>query len=299
MLNSTAGGSYDETFSLPGSESQAAADAIQDRFPQQTLYSSNVIFHSEDGLTGPDEKAAIEDAVAQLSAGPHVIAVNSPYDPRGPTLSDDGQTAFATVGFDIEKVGTTEYDAAEKAVQAVRDAGIQVEYDGGLGYANVPAGGNSELIGILMAIVILAIAFGSLVAMSLPIATALMAIVVGSSAIGIMSGLVAVPEITGIVAMMLGLGVGIDYALFILSRHRQNLAAGQSVPVAIGRANATAGSVGALRRRHRDRRDPRPQGLGCPDDGDDGLRLRDHGRRRRCSPRSPCCPRCSASSSTG
>ena len=66
MLNSTSGGSYDETFSLPGSESQAAADAIQDRFPQQTLYSSNVIFHSEDGLTGPDEKAAIEDAVAQL-----------------------------------------------------------------------------------------------------------------------------------------------------------------------------------------------------------------------------------------
>ena len=241
MLNSTSGGSYDETFSLPGSESQAAADAIQDRFPQQTLYSSNVIFHSEDGLTGPDEKAAIEDAVEQLSAGPHVIAVNSPYDPRGPTLSDDGQTAFATVGFDIEKVGTAEFDAAEKAVQDVRDAGIQVEYDGGLGYANLPAGGNSELIGILMAIVILAIAFGSLVAMSLPIATALMAIVVGSSAIGIMSGLVAVPKITGVVAMMLGLGVGIDYALFILSRHRQNLAAGQSVPVAIGRANATAG----------------------------------------------------------
>ncbi len=116
MLNSTGGGSYDEKFSLPGSESQAAADAIQDRFPQQTLYSSNVIFHSEDGLTGPDEKAAIEDAVAQLSAGPHVIAVNSPYDPRGPTLSADGQTAFATVGFDIEKIGTTEYDAAEKAV---------------------------------------------------------------------------------------------------------------------------------------------------------------------------------------
>jgi len=78
-----------------------------------------------------------------------------------------------------------------------RDAGIQVEYDGGLGYANVPAGGNSELIGIVMAIFILAIAFGSLIAMSLPIATALMAIAVGSSAIGIMSGFVAVPEITG------------------------------------------------------------------------------------------------------
>ena len=241
MLNAAGGGAYDEKFTLPGSESQAAADAIQERFPQETLYASNIIFHSEDGLTGRDQKAAIEQAVEQLGAGPHVIAVSSPYDPRGPTLSEDGQTAFATVGFDLDKIGSAEFDAAEKALQVVRDAGIQVEYDGGLGYANDSAGGNSEMIGILFAIVILAIAFGSLVAMSLPIATALGAIVVGSSTIGIMAGLVSVPQITGVVGMMLGLGVGIDYALFILSRHRQNLAAGQSVPVAIGRANATAG----------------------------------------------------------
>ncbi len=106
-----------------------------------------------------------------------MIAVSSPYDPRGPTLSEDGQTAFATVGFDLEKIGSAEFDAAEEALQVVRDAGIQVEYDGGLGYANESAGGNSEMIGILFAIVILAIAFGSLVAMSLPIATALGAIV--------------------------------------------------------------------------------------------------------------------------
>src|SRR3954451_8253846 len=241
MLNSARGGAYDETFSLPGSESQAAADAIQDRFPQETLYASNVILHSDDGLTTPATKAAVTQAVERLSEGPHVIAVGSPYDARGPTVSADGQTAFVTVGFDTEKVGVVEFDAAEKAVQQLRDAGIQVEYDGGLGYANAATGGNSETIGILMAILILAIAFGSLVAMSLPILAALTAIVIGSSAIGIMSGLVAVPKVTGVVAMMLGLGVGIDYALFILSRHRQNLASGQSVPVAIGRANATAG----------------------------------------------------------
>ncbi len=241
MLNASHGGEYDESFKLPGSESQRAADAIEDRFPQETLYTSNVIFHSDNGLTDPASKAAIEQAVTELAEGEHVTTVSSPYDPRGPTVSEDGQTAFATVAFDIEKVGVEELDAAEKAVQDVRDAGIQVEYDGGLGYAEVPAAGHSEMIGIVLAIIILAVAFGSLVAMSLPIVTALMAIVIGSSAIGIMSGLVDVPEITGIVAMMLGLGVGIDYALFILSRHRQNLAEGQSLPVAIGRANATAG----------------------------------------------------------
>src|SRR3954447_1988051 len=241
MLNSSRGGQYDETFSLPGSESQAASDAIQDRFPQETLYASNVILHSDDGLTIPATKAAVTQAVERLSDGPHVIAVSSPYDPRGPTVSADRRTAFVTVGFDTEKVGLVEFEAAEKAVQDLRAAGIQVEYDGGLGSANAAAGGNSEMIGILMAILILAIAFGSLVAMSLPIVAALTAIVIGSSAIGIMSGLVAVPKVTGVVGMMLGLGVGIDYALFILSRHRQNLASGQPVPVAIGRANATAG----------------------------------------------------------
>ena len=241
MVNSSHGGGYDETFSLPGSESQAAADAIQDRFPQETLYSSNVVLHSDEGLTSPATRAAVDRAVHKLADAPHVVAVSSPYDPRGPTVSTDGKTAFATVGFDTEKIGLTEYDAAEKAVQGLRDAGIQVEYDGGLGYAKVSGGGNSEMIGILMAVIILAIAFGSLVAMSLPIVAALTAIVVGSSAIGIMAGIVAVPEVTGVVAIMLGLGVGIDYALFILSRHRQNLTAGLSVPVAIGRANATAG----------------------------------------------------------
>src|SRR3954454_4761943 len=241
LLNSSQGGQYDETFSLPGSESQAASDAIQERFPQETLYSSNVILHSDGDLTAPATKVAVTQAVEKLSHGPHVIAVSSPYDARGPTVSADGQTAFFTVGFNKEKVGLVEFDAAENAVQQLRDAGVQVEYDGGLGYANAAAGGNSETIGILMAIIILAIAFGSLVAMSFPIVAALTAIVVGSSAIGIMSGFLAVPKITGVVAMMLGLGVGIDYALFILARHRQNLASGESVPVAIGRANATAG----------------------------------------------------------
>jgi len=97
MLNSSNGGKYDETFTLPGSESQAAADAIQDRFPQETLNASNVIFHSEGGLTGRQERVVIEQAVERLAAVPHAIAVSSPFDPRGPTLSQDGQTAVATV----------------------------------------------------------------------------------------------------------------------------------------------------------------------------------------------------------
>ena len=125
--------------------------------------------------------------------------------------------------------------------RVARDAGVQVEYDGGLGYAKGDAEPGSEKIGILVAVVVLAIAFGSLVAMSLPIVVRSVAILIGTSTIGIMSGFVAVPDIASIVGLMLGLGVGIDYALFILARHRQNLDSGMPVPVAIGRANATAG----------------------------------------------------------
>jgi putative drug exporter of the RND superfamily len=241
MLNMSLGGPPDESFTLPGSDSQRAADAISDRFPQETLYSSNVIFHAEDGITTPAAKKAVEQAVTALADGTHVTGVSDPYDPRGPTVSKDGTTAFATVGFDRKVVGPEDFDEADAATKAVRDAGIQVEYDGGLGYAKGDAAPGSEIIGILVAVVVLAIAFGSLVAMSLPIVVALVGLLIGTSAIGVMSGAIPVPTIASVVGIMIGLGVGIDYALFILARHRQNLETGMPVPEAIGRANATAG----------------------------------------------------------
>jgi putative drug exporter of the RND superfamily len=241
VLNGSIGGSPDETFRLPGAESQRAADLIQDRFPQQTIYTSNVIFHSDKGLTAPAAKAQVAQAVHDLAEGKHVIDVSDPYDPRGPTVSKDGTTAFTTVAFDIEQVGPAEFTAASKATQAAQDAGLQVEYDGNLGLAKGEAAPGSEQIGIAVAIVVLAVSFGSLVAMSLPIVVALIALLTGLSGIGILSGALAMPEIATIVATMMGLGVGIDYALFILARHRQNLEAGMPVPDAVARANATAG----------------------------------------------------------
>ena len=242
MLNASAGGSPDESFSIPGAESQRAADAVVDRFPQETVYTSNVVFHSDQGLTDPATKAAIEQTVTELAEGHKVVSVSSPYDPRGPTLSDDGKTAFATVAYDAEEIGAAEFNDADAATETARDAGVQVEYDGGLGTAKGDsAGPSSEKVGILVAIVVLAVAFGSLVALSIPIVTALFGLLIGVSSLGFLSGLIAVPEIANIVGMMLGLGVGIDYALFILSRHRQNLDDGMTVPEAIGQANSSAG----------------------------------------------------------
>ena len=190
----------------------------------------------------PTTKAAIEQAVEQLADGPHVIAVSSPYDPRGPTVSEDGQTAFATVGFDIEKVGTAEFDAAEKAVQDAprrrhpgrvrrrprlrqragrRQQRADRHPDGDrhprhrlrLAGRDEPADRDGADRPSWSAAARSASCPASSPSRRSPASS----------------------------RMMLGLGVGIDYALFILARHRQNLAAGQSVPVAIGRANATAG----------------------------------------------------------
>ncbi|MFI9168629.1 MMPL family transporter [Streptomyces lincolnensis] len=242
LLNQSVGGANDESFRLPGAESQKAADALRDRFPQETVATSDIVFHSDEGLTGPAAKAALASARTDLAAIPHVIAVSDPYDARGPTVSPDGHIAFTTVAFDSnEKITAAQFDAAQQATEPARAAGLQVEYGGGLAEAKGDDGGNSEMLGIGLAVVILAIAFGSLVAMSLPVVVALAALLFGISVIGILSGVVDVPKIATVVAMMLGLGVGIDYALFVLTRYRQNLAGGMPVPEAAGRANATAG----------------------------------------------------------
>ncbi|WP_210582848.1 MMPL family transporter [Streptomyces sp. GESEQ-4] len=243
LLNQSYGGTTDDNFKLPGVESAKAAEALEDKFPQETISTANIIFHSDAGLTQPEVKAAIAEARTELAAIPHVVEVSDPYDARGPTLSPDRRTGFTTLAFDTEKrVTAAQFDAAERATEPVRAAGVQVEYDGGLGTAKGEEGGaNSEMLGIALAVVILAVAFGSLVAMSLPVVTALVAILIGFSTIGVMSGAMAVPKIATIVAMMLGLGIGIDYALFILTRHRQHLAHGMPVPEAVGRANSTAG----------------------------------------------------------
>ena len=185
MLNSSHGRSATtRRFSLPGSESQRAADAIQDRFPQETLYSSNVIFHSEDGLTDPGHEGRGRAGRRRSSpTAPHVDRREQPLRPAR-TDRQRRRTDRVRHGRLRHREGRASPSSTppRRPSRTLRDAGIQVEYDGGLGYANVPAGGNSEMIGILMAVVILAIAFGSLVAMSLPIVTALIAIVVGSSA---------------------------------------------------------------------------------------------------------------------
>src|SRR5829696_1058858 len=194
-LSGSIGGATNDTFTLPGSESQRAADALRDRFPDQSVNTAQVVVHSNDGVTTPAARHAFRTARAALADVPHVVDVTNPYDPRGPTVSKDGQTALVTVVYDTDEIERPEFDAANAATKTLRQAGMQVEYSGLLGVAKDDGEPGSEMIGLAIAIVVLAIAFGSLVAMSLPIAVALIGLFVGSSAIGILAGYVAVPSI--------------------------------------------------------------------------------------------------------
>ena len=193
--------------------------------PQETLYSSNVIFHAEDGITTPAAKAAVEQAVTELADGDARRRRERSLRPARSDRQQGRHHRLRDRRLRPQEVGPEDFDAADKAAtRTVRDAGIQVEYDGGLGYAKGDAAPGSEKIGILVAVVVLAIAFGSLVAMSLPIVVALVGLAHRHQRHRHhVRRIVAVPKIATVVAMMIGLGVGIDYALFILARHRQNL----------------------------------------------------------------------------
>jgi putative drug exporter of the RND superfamily len=238
-VNSQLGGTTKDNFTVPGVEAQSADDILNDEFPQFAGISGQMVFHIDDGtLAEPANQAALESTLAELTQVEDVTAVSDPFDARAPTISADGKTAFSTVYFSLDALEPTHTERADEAAEIAREAGIQTELGGGL--VAVEIEGN-ETIGLIVAVVVLLIAFGSLIAMAVPIVTALFALALGLSGLGIMAYFIDTPVTSTMLASMIGLGVGIDYALFIVTRHRQNLSEGMSVEDAAGAANATAG----------------------------------------------------------
>ncbi|HEX5614957.1 MAG TPA: MMPL family transporter, partial [Acidimicrobiia bacterium] len=237
------GGDYADNYTVPGVESQEANDLLEERFPDQSGTSGRAVFHVEEGrIDDPAHQAAITAALAELAQGDDVTFVSNPFDARGPTVSRDGRTAFASVQYDESVLEAHHSEAAEAAIAPTRDAGMQAELSGEIAEAGQHVKSN-ETIGLIIALIVLVVAFGSIIAAGMPIAVALVGIVVGLGGVGILAGFTDVPETSETLGVMIGLGVGIDYALFVVTRHREELHRGLGVHDAAGTANATAGQA--------------------------------------------------------
>ena len=241
----SAGGSYSGDFRIPGAESQRATDLLEERFPQVAGATAQVVVHTPEGdLTAGEEARALADLVERVGELPHVLMA---LDPAVTGLvSPDGRTAIVRVQYDGEprELGEEAYHQLEEAVGPTRDAGLQVELGGVLpSFAVQVETGAAELAGVLGAVVILLVAFGSVVAMGLPVGIALFGLAGGTALLMLMRLVLDMPAESGTLATMIGLGVGIDYALFVVTRHRAELQRGLTVADAAGRANATAGQA--------------------------------------------------------
>lgn len=242
----TLSGPTSDTFSIPGTESQQAFDLLEERFPGGNTdgATARVVFAAPDGetLTDPQNQAVVSDVLAELTTAPQVADVPDPF--QVGTVSEDGRIAFSQVTYSVPFFDLTDEarEALTEAADVGRDAGLTVELGGEAAMSNEePAG--TEIIGIGVAAVVLIITFGSLIAAGLPLLTAILGIAVGMSAITAASGFMDIGSSTPTLALMLGLAVGIDYALFIVSRYRHELAEGRAGEEAAGRAVGTAGSA--------------------------------------------------------
>jgi RND superfamily putative drug exporter len=223
----SAGTSYSNNFTLPNSDAQRASDLLERSFPAQAGDRDTIVYKVSSGsVTDPAAKARMSAMFAEVAKLPHVAAVISPYAgaAAGKSISADGRIAFATVVFN-EKANLLPKSAAERVVQVARAAekpGLQVELGGQAIEATEQAGfGISTAVGLLAAIIVLLLTFGSVVAMGLPIITALFGLGTGLGAIALFTHVVDTPNFSSELAAMIGLGVGIDYALFILTRFRE------------------------------------------------------------------------------
>lgn len=242
----TGGGKTSSALTIPGVESIRAADLLQQRLPGSGAggATARIVFAAPAGqkVTDAPERAAIEQAVKQAAAGEGVARVTDPFTTRA--VSADAGVAYATVAYGVSASDVT---AAQRAALVAvtgpaRAAGLQVELGGEATQATAGASA-TELIGVAVAVVVLAVTFGSLLAAGLPLLTALFGVGTAMAGVFALTAVIELNSVAPTLGLMMGLAVGIDYALFIAVRHREHLAEGMAPVDAAGRAVGTAGSA--------------------------------------------------------
>jgi RND superfamily putative drug exporter len=248
-LGTSLSGSFDSASDIPGSAAQSALERMDNHFGSSDRQSAEVVFQAPAGTSFKDPAlaSAMDRTLAAAATVPGVTSVSDPV--RGQTVSPDSTVAVAQVRFSApqeQDVDATDLNALKDTAAGSRVAGITVLFGGHAYEVSNPPVGPMEGVGVLVALAVLAITFGSMLSAGMPLLTALIAVVASTTALMGLSSLVGISDKAPTLAIMLGLAVGIDYALFIVSRHRSELARGRSVQDAAARATATAGSAVAF-----------------------------------------------------
>ncbi|MFG2900292.1 MMPL family transporter [Streptomyces zaomyceticus] len=235
------------SFSIPGTEAQRAFDLLEERFPGAGAdgATARVVFKAPEGqkMTDPAHKAVVEETVAALKSGSdQIVSVTDPYTAQA--VSQNGSTAYVSVAYKVNAMELTDgtREALTEAGHNAQGKGLTVEV-GGDALQTMPETGSGEIVGVVIAGIVLVLTFGSLVAAGLPLLTAIIGVGIGVSSIAALANVLDLGSTTSTLAMMIGLAVGIDYALFIVSRYRAELAEGREKEDAAGRAVGTAGSA--------------------------------------------------------
>jgi putative drug exporter of the RND superfamily len=247
LIANSAGRPENDNVTLPGTGSQSATDLLDKYLPEQANGSVPIVLESDSSLAQGQNKQAVDDTVKSLAANQYVQQAISPFSQEGASdITKDGKIAYIAVALKVSS-GDLDDDEANDvfdAAQPASDAGIKVSAGGYLGQQlSSPSTGLSEIIGVLGALIILLFAFRTFVAAPLPVTTAIVALVCGLAVVGLSGHVIDVPSIAPTLAIMLGLAVGTDYSLFIISRHLRFLEEGVEPDESIARSIGTSGSA--------------------------------------------------------
>jgi putative drug exporter of the RND superfamily len=245
LLGRSAGAQFKDDLNAGNTQSQQAATFLQEHFPAQAGASTQVVFRTQDPIGSPPDRALVNQTLDALRAVPHVSSVSSPFGPGGAhQVSADGHIAYGVVQFDgtLDAIPNSAVNAVIQRAQAADRPGFAAQLAGTpIEKVENPGFGISEGLGLLAAIIILLLAFGSVIAMALPVATAVAAVASMFGALDLLSHVLTVPSFAPQLAALVGLGVGIDYALFVVTRYRHSLHDGATPEAAVKTAMSTSG----------------------------------------------------------
>lgn len=240
----SAGSAFSSSFELPNTESARVQEILSQQFPAQKGDSSQIVFEGTGDLTSPENQQKIEELIAEVSTSPIVGSIDSPFDPRTAALSKDRKIGFATVHFTDSAQNLSKEDVKEviSSAKSFETAELKINLSGSvIKLANAVEPSSSEMIAILAAFFVLLYTFGSLVATFVPIVVAVFALAISNELVGITSNFMSIAEFAPTLASLVGLGVGIDYALFIVTRFRRAIHEGKTVSESIRISMTTSG----------------------------------------------------------